>query len=371
MKSDTILIVDDDESIRDLISSLLVRENYQTLHAVGGHEALECFHEHHPSLVVSDVEMPEMDGFQLLSAIKADIQYGLTPVILMSGAFTDLKSLRFGLSHGADDYLLKPFDSTELVQSVKARLRQHARVSQKIHSELDQWKHNMALMLPHELNTPLTGILGCAECILDEAADHDLEEIGTLSKTIISSGNRLHRLIKNFLFYIQLTIVKNQATSPSFFNPGFERVPHNLINQARELEELYMRSGDLFIEIKTGTSFLLPDILHKIMSELLDNAFKFSKPGSTVKIVYETTEDKTVLEVSDQGHGFDSTKHRYGAFEQFNRKQQEQQGLGLGLYITQNLAESTQGALHIDSRPGKGTLARVEWPIGLKDPAKN
>jgi len=362
MTPPTILIVDDDDSIRSLLAATLQQHEYQVLEAVNGKEAFDLFREHHPSLVISDVEMPEMDGFQLLSVIKSDLQYGLTPVILMSGAFTDLKNLRFGLSNGADDYILKPFDSGELIQSTKARLKQYAKVGQKIKSELDHWKDNMALMLPHELNTPLTGILGCAECILDEAVDRDLEEVATLSKGILASGNRLNRLIKNFLFYIQLNVIGNRENSPFFFNTDLKKAPHDIYGWSREVEEQYMRTGDLNLDVKTNETQLLPEILNRIVTELIDNALKFSQPGTSVHLLYEAVDSVTLLEVSDQGTGFDPGIQKFGAFEQFNRKLQEQQGLGLGLYIAQTLVNATRGTLLIHSTPGKGTRATVKWP---------
>jgi len=360
MDNINILVVDDDDSLRFMVSALLRKHHYDVTEVPSAKEALSQFHKNPPDLILSDVDMPEMNGFQLLSYVKAN-NSSMVPVILMSGTFTDIKSLKYGLKNGADDYLIKPIKEEELLYSVKSRINYKRSIQAKLDGEVDKWKNSIAMMLPHELNTPLAGIIGCAECVLDTATDSGMEEMAWFAKSIIKNGNRLERLVKNFLLYLQLKVLNNKNIDTSLTDDFYVPKLHNIREEALEIASLYSRESDLTVEIQHPFAPINLEIFNRIFSEILDNAFKFSMPGSPVSVRFRQKDDQLVLDVFDSGIGFDTENIRVEAFVQFNRKEMEQQGLGLGLFIAKMLTEMNEGIFNVRSEPRKSTHLELIW----------
>lgn len=130
-----ILVVEDEDAIRGNIIRLLSLEGFETLAAADGNAGLDQARARVPDLIISDVNMPGMDGFALLAAVRADSALATTPVVLLT-ALDDRSSMRRGMTGGADDYLSKPFTRTELLDAVEAQIRKKARVEERINSGL-------------------------------------------------------------------------------------------------------------------------------------------------------------------------------------------------------------------------------------------
>ena len=128
----TILIVEDDDAIRNNIARLLKLEGYEVSLAVNGREGLQLVVEVRPDVVISDVSMPEMDGFALLEAIRADASLANVAVMMLT-ALDDRASMRRGMTAGADDYLAKPFTRVELLEALNGLLRRQGRIAESIH----------------------------------------------------------------------------------------------------------------------------------------------------------------------------------------------------------------------------------------------
>jgi serine/threonine-protein kinase PpkA len=129
----TILIVEDDDAIRNNIARLLKLEGYETVAAINGREGLEKVREHAPDVVITDIGMPEMDGFALLEAIRGDVSLATTPVMMLT-ALDDRASMRRGMTSGADDYLAKPFTRVELLDALGSLLKKRVRIEESIQS---------------------------------------------------------------------------------------------------------------------------------------------------------------------------------------------------------------------------------------------
>jgi serine/threonine-protein kinase PpkA len=127
----TILIVEDDDAIRNNIGRLLRLEGYDIVAAVNGREGLELARELKPDVVITDVSMPEMDGFELLEAIRADRALSATSVMMLT-ALDDRASMRRGMTSGADDYLAKPFTRVELLEALAGLFKKRVRVEETI-----------------------------------------------------------------------------------------------------------------------------------------------------------------------------------------------------------------------------------------------
>lgn len=193
-----ILVIDDEEMMREAATIILSEAGYSVMNAEGGKEAIDRVREERPDIILCDVRMPEMDGFAVIEALKENESTASIPFIFLTG-LTDKKDLRKGMQVGADDYLTKPFTSDELIKAVKLRLEKRSLIQKLEGQKLEELRESIGLSFPHELRTPLTSILGFSEILtsnIDDLSKEDLVDIGT---RIQNSAQRLHRWLENFL----------------------------------------------------------------------------------------------------------------------------------------------------------------------------
>jgi signal transduction histidine kinase len=271
--------------------------------------------------------------------------------------------MRHGMELGADDYLPKPFTIENLYAAVDARLKKAKVVREEAERKLADLRDNISMMLPHEMRTPLNGILAYGEILTSDAATIQPHEIAEMGQVIYDSGKRLERLIENFLIYAQLELI---GTDPQKFNSMRKKTasPAKLIEKhSRDQAQQARRTSDLTLDLTDVPLPISEDYLTKIVEELVQNAFKFSQPGSRVRVTLAETSDAVTFSVEDKGRGL-STDHikKVGAYMQFDRKLHEQQGLGLGLTIARRLTEVHGGALSIQSEQGSGTTVTLKLP---------
>jgi signal transduction histidine kinase len=274
--------------------------------------------------------------------------------------------MRRGMNLGADDYLAKPFTAPQLYSAVEARLKKALLLRQTAEKKLSDLRANLSLALPHEMITPLNGIFGLAQILSTGADSLSPAEVAEFGTNILQSAERLHRTVQNFLLYGQLemkaTDAERLATLVLKQTRGVRRV---IEDRARRCAESVARAADLQLELADGSVCIAQDLFTKLVDELIDNAFKFSATGTPVRICAVPNGAKFVLSVSDRGRGMDARQiAAIGAYAQFNRKTQEQQGSGLGLTIAKRIVELHAGQFDIQSEPGAGTTISVKLPTG-------
>ena len=354
-----ILVIEDEELVRENLLDFLEAEDYQTIAASNGKIGVELAQKHLPDLVICDVMMPELDGYGVLNQLSQNSATATIPFIFLT-AKADKLDIRGGMDLGADDYLTKPFTIKELKKAIEARLGRRREIKKKF----DDLRNSITLALPHEMRTSLNGILGSSQLMMDTDA-LEPEEIREMAESIYKSGKRLLRLTENFLRYTELEILatdpdrveKLQSSSSSFS----EEIIANLI---KEITHKLGREEDLQLELQ-GASVQISDTRLKIIvEELIDNACKFSERGTPVRVVTSVENGTFILSVNDEGRGMTQDQIAdLGAYLQFGRKQYEQQGIGLGLVIAKRLAELHGGKLRIESTPGQQTTVQVSLPL--------
>ena len=272
--------------------------------------------------------------------------------------------MRHGMELGADDYLPKPFAIDALYAAVDARLKKAQAVRQEAEKKLADLRDNISMMLPHELRTPLNGILAYGEILASDAGTLPQQEVAEMGQVIYDSGKRLERLIENFLIYAQIEMLGADPQTVNALRAKRTEFPSRLIKErAAGQAKAAERPDDLSLEVADAPVPISEEYLRKIVEELAQNAFKFSEPGTKVIVSFSGTPAGAVLTVTDHGRGF-STEHltKVGAYMQFDRKMQEQQGLGLGLVIAKRLTELHGGTLAIQSIKGANTTVTLRFP---------
>ena len=358
-----ILVIDDEEWLREMVRMALQGKGFDVIEAENGAAGIETARRELPDLILCDVNMEKVNGYLTLSALRSEPATAAIPFILMTG-LADNAGMRQGMELGADDYLPKPFAIEALYAAVDARLKKAQALRQQAEKKLADLRDNISLMLPHELRTPLNGIVAYGEILSTDAANLPPAEIAEMGQVIYQSGKRLERLVENFLIYAQIELLGADPQKVSALRSKQTLAPAKLIEaHARAQAEAVHRTEDLVLELADYPMPISEDYLAKIVEELVQNAFKFSETGRRVRVALAALPNGVALSVSDRGRGF-STEHitKVGAYMQFDRKMQEQQGLGLGLTIAKRLTELHGGTLSIQSERGSTTTVTVKFP---------
>jgi two-component system, sensor histidine kinase and response regulator len=359
-----VLVIDDTAEIRMIISESLKIYGFTTLVADDGIAGIEMARQHCPDLIICDINMPNLDGYATLTAIRQNESTSTTPFIFLSGA-AEKPNVRRGMELGADDYLTKPFTHKELVTAVNARLVKKAELQRQSDKKLDELRGNITLALPHELRTPLHGIMGLASLMIADYATMTPDEVLENSRFIHEAAARLHRLIENFLVYSQIELLASEAKRievPASVPPV--KVHETIPAVARALAERHKRTADLKLELEPAELRVPEDNFKKIIEELVDNAFKFSEPGQQVCISSEVARHGVSLTITDHGRGMTAEQiAKIAPHIQFDRRTYEQQGAGLGLIIAKRLTELLGGTMSVESKPSVQTAVKISFSL--------
>lgn len=358
-----VLLIDDDDTLRGVHAELLDDAGHHTTQAGTAVAGIEAIRSARPDLVLCDVDMPGMDGYAVLEAVRADPQIASTPFVFLTG-LDPRHHFRAAMSLGADDYLAKPVKQSDLVAAVDARLARRAVERRESERRVEEVQRSVTFLLPHELRTPLTVILGGSEMLAELHREMAPEVIGEMAKAIFRASLRLNRLTENYLLHAGMELQRLAAAeSPARAlsgAAGAALVRETTVAQARE----HGREQDIRADLADATLPVAEAYVRKIVSELVDNALKFSKAGQPIQVSLRAHGPRVALEVKDAGRGMTLDQVReVGAFRQFNRAAQEQQGSGLGLSLVKGIVEASGGAFDLRSVPGEGTTVRASWPV--------
>jgi two-component system sensor histidine kinase/response regulator len=269
-----ILAIEDEPSILENVLETLELGGFKALGAPDGLAGLELARQHLPDLIISDVMMPGMDGYDVLLALRSEAATASIPFIFLT-ARAERAAVRQAMEFGADDYLVKPFTTSELLVAVTSRLTRHAGIAQEQQDKLKDLRGNLLHMLPHELRTPLNAVLGYAELLVADAANMDPGEIVDMAGRIQKGGLRLLCLVENFLLMAQIEIVKSDPEWLARLREGSTPRPEVVIRAVAEKKAKQAnREGDLVLDLAdAGAVQASEDNLRKLVEELLDNAF--------------------------------------------------------------------------------------------------
>lgn len=360
-----ILVIEDERIIRENILEFLEIENFEVFGAENGKVGIALAIENKPDLIVCDVMMPEIDGYSVLKILREEPSTATIPFIFLT-ALADKADTRKGMELGADDYLTKPCSPSQLLAAIKIRLEKQAAFKLQQAQKLDALRNNIIQALPHELRTPLNGILGFADLLLNEYESLESSEVREMLEEIRRSGKRLYRLVQNYLLYAELELISTDENRIQALRNCHPTQCQGLISDtALKIAKDAERQSDLHLNIAEAEVQISPTRLQKLIEELVDNAFKFSSPGTSVTLTGTLQNNQYILIIEDRGRGMNDPQiSEIGAYMQFERKLYEQQGSGLGLVISKRLAELHNGHLHIESIGGEHTTISLILPGG-------
>jgi len=359
-----ILVIEDEDFVRETIADMLEMKGYVAVTAANGELGMEHLQQFKPDLILCDINMPVMDGYEVLERLNSMNYLNNIPFIYLTAKATN-DEMRKGMELGADDYIFKPFKANDLLNAISARLEVYDRSKLMSETKLDELRLQLASSLPHEFRTPLNVILATSQFLHKKMDMMERNEIKDMIYNIVNSGNRLSKLISNYLVYTNLLLKKDELDFHDKVFTNFTMDPEEMIeNSFHRVATEFERVDDLKMDLTPAVIDIFPEYFLKISDELASNAFKFSKSSTPVTVKSYIEFDKYVVVVEDKGIGFDLSKTaEIGGFKQFGRKELEQQGMGLGLAIIKLACHRFDTELNIDSVEDKGTIFTLKFPI--------
>jgi signal transduction histidine kinase len=350
-KKSKILIVDDAVDTVELLRKRFRSEGYDTAEAYDGEEALKGVEEYNPDLIVLDVMMPKVDGYEVCRRLKADENKKYIPVLMLT-AKGEIESKVKGLEIGADDYLAKPFDYKELSARVKSLLTIKASREKLVEEEKSVALDKMMDEVAHEIRNPLVSIGGFAKRVYDRLPENDPNK--KYLEMIMDEVLKLENMVK-------LLIELKTMTVCYLGNMDINEV----ITEALTLyEDEFAAKG---VVVKTGLLHNLPFIsgdkeqLKIAVSNLIKNSIEAMQESPKVLTIATSVSDgRMIIEVSDTGKGIPKDKLK-SIFHPFYTS--KIYGPGLGLTFTLKIVQQHGGNISVESEPGKGTTFTIRLPI--------
>lgn len=355
-----ILLVDDNNDMRNYIAKLLM-PYCEVKTATDGRIALNKIQECLPDVILSDVMMPNMNGFELLNAIRNNKATQSLPFILISARAGEEAKVE-GLEAGADDYLIKPFSVRELLARVKTNLDLH-RARWKITTELNsisKFKSQFISNMSHELRTPLNAILGYSKMMEMGIMDSD-ESRQTAIRNIIVAGQHLLDLINDTLDLSQIEAGKLVLNMEWIEITSFAAQIHSLLNDLALKKNVRLQ-----FQCQPSLKWIKADPirLKQILINLINNAIKFNLPDGQVDVNFYYSQDNfwITCQIRDSGIGIPEDKLNK-LFVEFYRATHTQEGTGLGLALTKHLVELHGGNISVESKVNVGTTITFNLPL--------
>jgi two-component system sensor histidine kinase/response regulator len=358
-----ILVIDDEESMRDSCSQILLKDGYQAETAENGLLGLEKIKALQPHLVLIDLKMPGLSGFQVLEQARA-LDPSLIPVVITGYATVD--SAVEAMKKGAYDFLPKPFTPEELRIIIRRGLerRRLSLEADALRREKKLMEDNFITMVSHQLRSPLVAIQQYFEVILAGLVaplDDRVKEM------LLRAHERMGALLQLINDWLDLTRLGHgqivDKIKPISLQPLLRRLVEFMQPAAAE------KKVTLRLEKVSGSDLAAGDeqSLEQVFSNLLSNAINYNRPGGSVTVRVREQKDDLAVEVQDTGIGI-APEHLPYIFDQFYRvkrsEDQKVKGTGLGLAIAKKIVEAHNGLIQVASEPDRGSTFTVVLPKG-------
>lgn len=350
-----LLVVEDEPYLLDSIRYILEIDNYQVTVAQNGREALQILNSGYtlkPDLIVSDIMMPHMDGFEFLRQVRNNPDWVFIPFIFLT-AKGSRQDVHQGKLLGVDDYLTKPFDSDDLLVAIASRLGRHDSFQSAQARAISDIKRNILTILNHEFRTPLTSVVGYADMLQDSMVAHmSPAEIQSYLGEINNGAVRLRHLIENFIILVELKTgdaQKNYEWRRQVIT-SIDEIIGSAINKIFSDPKVHCEC-DLMMDKTLPHVIGDAEYINIIFHELLNNAAKFSTDSNKVLVEVKNIDHNLHVKITNFGREIhpDHLQDIWEEFYQEDRDHYEDQGAGSGLAIVKGLVELHNADISVES----------------------
>lgn len=354
-----LLIVDDVQSNVLLLRALLGKEGYRIVVATHGQEALEVTKREDPDLILLDVMMPGMDGFEVAERLKSEEEYAAVPIIFLT-ALDDTQSIVRGFKLGANDFISKPFRKEELMIRIRHQLSLVA-AKRIILQQTDELRKTIAgrdklySVIAHDLRSPMASMKMLLNTILMSCNKTSVgEDIYDMLEMCNKTSEELFALLDNLLKWTKSQLGRLTVVSQPL---NLTELAEGVIEVMKPVAEL--KNIRILLETHEQEEVTVDiEMIKCVIRNLLSNAVKFSNPDSEIRVSLKSQEDRVVLTVADTGRGIkqeDQGKLLQDAthFTTFGTRSEE--GSGLGLLLCRDFVRKNGGELWFESEENKGS----------------
>jgi len=350
-----ILIVDDNPNNLKVVAGVLKENGYDFRMAKSGKLALDILERTKPDLILLDIQMPEMDGFETCKRIKEDVSNAMIPIIYLT-ANTDSKSIEKAFNSGGVDYITKPFNPVELL----ARIKTHIKLKKQTEElELESvTKDKFFSIISHDLKNPIASVIGFSELLKDEHKTYTPEKIESYASLIYKSATFTLDLLQNLLEWSRIQTGSIKPVKKYF-------ILSDLLTKMVEGHEAQALAKKLVFKTDYKDKILVhadPKMVATIVRNLISNAIKFTPEGKTITISAKENilDNKMVIEtiIKDTGVGI-SEENILKLFKiESNYKSlgtNNEKGTGLGLILSKEFIYKNNGTIRAESKENEGS----------------
>ncbi len=365
LKNSNILIVDDIMENIQVLAGILSKEGVKISVATNGKQGVETATKLMPDLILMDVTMPEMDGYDACRLLKENATTVNIPIIFLT-ARVDTEDIIKGFQAGGVDYITKPYNPTELLARVVNHLD-----SKFAKEEIEKSKEQLVIanrdkdrflaLVSHDLRSPFAGIIGLVDLVVEDFESFDKEELFSYFKTFQTSLRVQHKFLEDLLAWGNFQMGRRQLKM-SMLNIS-ELVANNIIlleNSANNKSITLEAEIDIKINAFADAK-MIPSIVHNLIS----NSIKFTRTGGTVKILAKVEENDIIISVVDNGVGMEPEQiaklFRIDTVFSIPGTENEK-GSGLGLILCKEMIEINGGKIWAESEEGKGSKLSFTLP---------
>ena len=380
-----ILVVDDNQVNVKVLSNILKMSGYDIIAAFNGKDAIRMAERRPPDLILMDIMMPDINGFEATRQLKEHEELKDIPVLFIS-ALTEVEDKVKGFEVGGQDYITKPFQHQEVLKRVELHNRlfklekereKHIQQLEEQKSELEKLneaKDKLLRVVSHDMRNPLYGIIGISELLSEEYNEMDAQEQLDMLASIQNSGQRLYQLVNDLLDAAKIE-ESELNVSPEEFDV------QEAINTVLEMQRPSARLKNIDIDFENnlnqGQITLDKPKFTQMLGNLVSNSIKFTEAGGRIYIKTSNenindsnSEDYWILKVEDDGIGmdqevldnlFDKSK------KQLRKGTAGEASTGLGMPIVKQFVDSLNGSIKVDSQPGHGTAFTMRLPVNINN----
>lgn len=342
-----IVLIEDELQLAENTKLILEINGFECFVANGGQEGIDLIKSINPNLVICDINLDEIDGYEILRQIRLDPLFLNLPFIFLT-ARADFVDKRKGMNSGADDFLTKPYNARVLVETIRARLELSNQKKESVGIEIKKNAIDVFYHVSnHEYLTPLNGIINLSEIALDMLRNNQTSDIESLLEGIYTSGNRMLRTTRKLLWYNQLSNSVNPWKNALGANSQT-----NVIKFLQEIVDSVTKSSlKIFdINIKSNVTYLYgydESLIQIMFMELIQNIVNFADSNQKVYIDARLQNDLFVLIIRNHySDNYTLTTEEIKPFYQAHNAK-DMNGTGLGLYIVKEWVESINGQFEV------------------------
>ena len=369
-----VLLVDDDERNLRLLKGILFTEPYEILTAAGGYEALDSVHTHRPSLILLDIMMPELSGFDVCQQLKSSPETRMIPVVMVT-ALNDVSDRVRAMEAGADDFLSKPVDATELIVRVRSLIRMY-----QLHTAVEYMTEERLRFMAgvaHDIRSPLNALMLSLDSLSEKVPQ--TTQTKRLLGRINTCIDHIQILAEDIMNYYKIEAGQLELDiSPYSVSEVVDNVLSIAMPIAQE-KELVFKIGSM----PDMDQLMDKNIITQVLLNLLTNAVKYTEPFGTITLnAYDLSQpnyqipvnhyppvltlpiEGVVFEICDTGQGIALADYEriFREFDRLKTPFDETEGIGLGLAVSQRLVRLHRGELWFTSELGKGTCFALFLP---------